>query len=288
MPPDNQSNSSNLGAMVAAATSTFTEDGFQGVASDLLGLKSPSNMFVGVLGSNTVQDDLIHQFNLQKVYWDRHIEDAQVDLAAHTDITVERKSQIIEITVTDRNRQRATAMCQDYVDELNRLVAPMSTSAARRERIFLEGRLQGGNRDLEASEKEFGQFASKNTTIDVKEQGKAMVDAAAVLQGQLIATESELEGLRQIYTDNNARVRSLRARVDELKVQLGKIAGKDEDASASSDDRRALLIHRSQTAPARRCFCGPVPANCRFREPFSRPSEGVRLARSRERRRFAR
>ena len=100
MPPDNQSSSSNLGAMVAAATSSFTEDGLQGVASDLLGLKSTSDIFVGVLGSNTVQDDLIHQFDLQKVYWDRHIEDARADLAAHTDITIERKSQIIEISVT--------------------------------------------------------------------------------------------------------------------------------------------------------------------------------------------
>ncbi|MGC1633932.1 MAG: Wzz/FepE/Etk N-terminal domain-containing protein, partial [Candidatus Acidiferrales bacterium] len=50
MPPDNQSSSSNLGAMVAAATSSFTEDGLQGVASDLLGLKSTSDIFVGVLG----------------------------------------------------------------------------------------------------------------------------------------------------------------------------------------------------------------------------------------------
>lgn len=237
MPPDSQSNLSGL-AMAAAATSTFTEDGLQGLASDFLGLKSTSDMFVGVLGSNTVQDELIQQFDLKKVYWDRHIEDARADLAAHTDVSIERKSQIIEISVTDRNRERATAMCQAYVEELNRLVSQLSTSAARRERIFLEGRLQNVNKDLEVAEKEFSQFASKNTTIDVKEQGKAMVDAAAILQGQLIAAESELEGLRQIYTDSNARVRTLRARVDELKAQLEKIAGKGEDVSASSDDQQ--------------------------------------------------
>lgn len=235
MPPDNQSNLSGLGAMAAAATS-LNEDGLQSIAGDVLGLKSTSDIFVGVLGSNTVRDDLIRQFDLQKVYWDKHIEDARADLAAHTDISIERKSQIIEISVTDQNRERATAMCQAYVEELNRLVAQLSTSAARRERIFLEGRLQNVNSDLEAAEKQFSQFASKNTAIDVKEQGKAMVDAAAILQGQLIAAESELEGLRQIYTDNNARVRTLRARVDELKVQLEKIAGKGEDVSASNED----------------------------------------------------
>jgi len=68
------------------------------------------------------------------------------------------------------------------------------------------------NQDLEAAEKEFSQFASQNSAIDIKEQGKAMVEAAATLQGHLIAAESEYEGLKQIYSDNNVRVRSARAR----------------------------------------------------------------------------
>ena len=97
-------------------------------------------------------------------------------------------------------------MGQRYVEDLNRLVAELSTSSARRERIFLEGRLQGVSKDLESAEKDFSQFSSKNTTIDIKEQGRAMVEGAATLQGRIIAAESELEGLRQIYADNNVRV----------------------------------------------------------------------------------
>ena len=84
---------------------------------------------------------------------------------------------------------------------------------------------------MEAAEKEFSQFASKNTAIDIKEQGKAMVDAAATLQGQLIAARSELEGLRQLYADGNVRVRSAQARVAELEDQLKKVGGKDESTS---------------------------------------------------------
>jgi capsule polysaccharide export protein KpsE/RkpR len=91
------------------------------------------------------------------------------------------------------------------------------------------------NKDLESAEKEFSQFASKNTAIDIKEQGRAMVEAAATLQGQLIAAESEYEGLKQIYTDNNVRVRSVRARIDELKHQLEKMGGKGESATSVSD-----------------------------------------------------
>jgi capsule polysaccharide export protein KpsE/RkpR len=178
---------------------------------------------------------LIPQFDLKKLYGERRMEDAHKDLAEHTGISVDRKSQIISITVVDHDPKRAAAMGQAYVEELNRLVAELSTSSARRERIFLEERLQAVSKDLESAEKEFSQFASKNTAIDIKEQGRAMVEAAATLQGQLIAAESEYEGLKQIYTDNNVRVRSVRARIDELKHQLEKMGGKGESATSVSD-----------------------------------------------------
>jgi capsule polysaccharide export protein KpsE/RkpR len=100
--------------------------------------------------------------------------------------------------------------------------------------MFLEERLKAVNHDLETAEKDFSEFASKNAAIDVKEQGKAMVEAAATLQGQLIAAESEFEGLKQIYTDNNVRVRSVKARIDELKHQLDKLGGKGESMTEVS------------------------------------------------------
>jgi uncharacterized protein involved in exopolysaccharide biosynthesis len=232
MPPDNQSAS---GLASAVASMSGAAGGFGGIAGELLGMKNTSDTFVGILSSRTVQDKLIQEFDLKKLYGDRRMVDVRKDLAEHTDISVERKSQIIAITVTDHDAKRAAAMGQAYVEELNRLVAELSTSSARRERIFLEGRLQSVSHDLEQSENDFSQFASKNTAIDIKEQGKAMVEAAAVLQGQLIAAESEYEGLKQIYTDNNVRVRSVKARIDELRRQLEKLGGKGESATTISD-----------------------------------------------------
>src|SRR6266852_4567465 len=231
MPPDNQSSSS---LAMAAAAMSGAAGGLGGIASDFLGLKSTSDVFVGILTSRTVQDQLIQQFDLKKLYGTRSMEDTRRALAEHTGISVDRKSQIISITVTDRNPQRAAAMGQAYVEELNHLVADLSTSSARRERIFLEERLQTVSKDLEQAEKDFSQFASKNTAIDVKEQGKAMVEAAATLQGQLIAAQSQYEGLREIYTDNNPRMRTVKARIDELKRQLEKLGGKGESATTVS------------------------------------------------------
>ena len=52
-----------------------------------------------------------------------------------------------------------------------------------------------------------------------------MVESAAVLQGQLIAAQSGYAVSEQIYTGNNVRVRSLRARVEELKRQAQNLQG---------------------------------------------------------------
>jgi capsule polysaccharide export protein KpsE/RkpR len=140
-------------------------------------------------------------------------------------------------------------MGEAYVGELNRLVADLSTSGAHRERIFLEERLKAVQQDLEAAEKDFSQYASKNMAIDIKEQGKAMVEAAAKLQGELIAAESELEGLRQIYTDNNVRVRSVQAQISELKQQLDKVGGKGEGTSADSASSKDSLYPSIKELP---------------------------------------
>jgi len=245
MPPD----SSQSGGLAMAAALSGGVGGLGGIASEMLGIKSTSDIFVGILSSRTVQDKLIQQFDLKKLYGSRRMEDARKDLAKHTDISVDRKSQIITITVTDHDPKRAAAMGEAYVAELNQLVAELSTSSARRERIFLEERLKTVNQDLESAEKEFSQFASKNTAIDIKEQGKAMVEAAATLQGQYIAAQSELEGLKQIYTDNNVRVRSVRARIAELKHQLEKLGGKGEQPSEPSGQQADYLYPSIRKLP---------------------------------------
>jgi len=246
MPPD--SNQAGGLGMAAAALSGGV-GGLGGIAGEMLGMKSTSDIFAGILSSRTVQDKLILQFDLKKLYGDRRMGDARKDLAERTGISVDRKSQIISLTVTDHDPKRAAAMGQAYVEELNRLVAELSTSSARRERIFLEERLQSVSKDLESAEKEFSQFASKNSAIDIKEQGKAMVEAAATLQGQLIAAESELEGLKQVYADNNVRVRSVKARVAELKHQFEKLGGKGEEASAPSGQQQAALYPSIRRLP---------------------------------------
>jgi capsule polysaccharide export protein KpsE/RkpR len=206
--------------------------GLASVAGGFLGMKTPGALFVDLARSRTVQDALVTRFELQKVYRTRYQEDACKALDKQTVIEEDRKSGVISITVSDHSRQRAQAITDSYVQELDRLVAQVSTSSARRERVFIEQRMAAVKADLESAEQQFSEFASKNTALDIKEQAKAEVEAASILQGQLIAAESELQGLEAIYTENNVRVRSLRARVQELKNQLRNISGTDASLSA--------------------------------------------------------
>jgi capsule polysaccharide export protein KpsE/RkpR len=235
MPPDDQSGS---GMMLAATLASKVSGSLAGIAGDVLGVKSTGDLFVGILKSRTVQDKMIDKFDLRKVYGTKQRQSARKILGANTAISQDRKSGIITIAVTDRDPHRAAAMAGEYVTELNTVVSRLSTSSAHRERVFLEQRIAQVKQDLEAAEKDFSEFASKNAAIDIKEQGRAMVESAATLEGQLIAAQSELEGLKQIYSENNVRIRSLRARISELQNQLRQISGKQEiahDATISAN-----------------------------------------------------
>ena len=239
MPPDQ---SSSMGASLISALSGSgglsgaVGGGLASMAQSALGIQTTGDLFIGILNSNTVQDDLIHKFDLQKLYHDRYIEDARKDLAKHTDISSDSKSGIISITVTDHDPKRAAAMAQEYVRELNWLVTNLNTSSGHRERVFLDQRLKQVKVKLEDAEKQFSQFASQKGAIDIKEQGKAMVEAAAELQGELIVAEAQLKSLRQVYTSNNVNVRSLQAQVDELRQQLKKIGGKGANEKSSAEE----------------------------------------------------
>jgi uncharacterized protein involved in exopolysaccharide biosynthesis len=231
MPPDPQS---STGMAMMAAMAAKAGAGLAGMASDLLGLKSSGALFIGVLRSETAQDHIIEQFDLRKVYGAKLIVDARKRLDANTMISEDRKSGIISITVTDGDPQRAARIANAYVEELNSLINDLSTSSAHRERVFLEKRLQVAKVELDDAASALAQFSSHNNTLDIQTEGKAMLDAASTLAGELVAAQAELEGLRQIYTDNNARVKALSARVGELRKELEKLGGSAPDAGATA------------------------------------------------------
>jgi uncharacterized protein involved in exopolysaccharide biosynthesis len=233
MPPDpqtfNNSNSSFLSAL--------TGRGLLGVgigAGGLMNQRTPGGTAIGILHSPRVLDAIISQFDLRKVYHCRFYYDARKKLLKHSIFAEDTKSGIITISVTDHDRDRAQGIAQLYVEELNELVNSLSTSSARRERIFLEGRLKSIKNDLDANTRALSQFSSRNSMIDVQKQGEATVDAAGKLQAELITAQSELSALRAVYANDNVRVLEARSRIKELQRQLQDITGRVQAADATT------------------------------------------------------
>jgi capsule polysaccharide export protein KpsE/RkpR len=231
MPPDFSSSADMISALPALSSGGDSAGGaggsVMGLANKLLGLNSTGQLIVGVLRSQTIEDRIIQKFGLMDLYSEKFPEDARKKLEGYSNIKEDSQTGIISITVEDKSPARAAAIAQAYTDELNQILEDVNSSGAHRERQFIESRIKEVKARLDTSAKDFSVFASQNTAIDIPQQAKAMVEAAADLQAQLIAAESMLRGLQQIYTDKNPRVQQVQGQVTELEHQLDKIGGKD-------------------------------------------------------------
>jgi capsule polysaccharide export protein KpsE/RkpR len=229
MPPEQQGGGA---AVLAALAGRAAPGGLGALANNLLGLRGSGSLFIDLLQSKTIGEHLVDRFDLQKLYKNHYRQDTLKRLANRTVVKDDKKSGVITIAVTDRDQRRARDMAQAYLDELNIFMAKVNTSSAHRERLFIEERLVTVKRELDQAQRDMSEFSSANTTIDVKEQTRAMVDAGSRLQAQLIIGESELDSLQQIYGEENVRVRAGRARVAVLQHELEKMTG----SSTSSED----------------------------------------------------
>jgi capsule polysaccharide export protein KpsE/RkpR len=226
MPPDGNA-PSGLAALAAPLLGKASDGGSIGGllgAGDVLGsTKGSGALFAKVLQSQTIQNQLIKDFNLCEHYHLKYLEDARGKLTSRTSVTEDKKSMVLTITVKDKDPKLAVALVAAYLDQLDRVMAKVATSAARRERVFLEQRLAEEKKTLQESEQQFSKFASSHMTLDMPQQTKVTVEAAARLQGEMIDARSQLEALEQVYAPDNVRVKSLRARIAALSRDLVKI-----------------------------------------------------------------
>jgi len=118
----------------------------------MLNQGSPSDLYVGILNSRAVADALIDRFDLMKVYEEvKTRTDAWMTLKSSTSIKASREG-IVHITVTDRDPNRAAAVCNAYVEELDVQNKRLSAGQATNTRVFLETRLNEIQSELSKTE----------------------------------------------------------------------------------------------------------------------------------------
>jgi capsule polysaccharide export protein KpsE/RkpR len=221
MPPDPQtfSGTSALAALngIGIAAPNLT--------SSLISQRTPGATAIAVLKSSRIQDEIVNQFDLRRVYNRKFYVDARKMLLSRSEFTEDKTSGIVSIAVTDRDPIRARDIAQADIEQLDKVANSLSTSSARRERVFLGQEITSARDELAASTSQLAQFSSNNATVDLAKQGEATVSAAGRLEAELITEESELSGLKVAYADDNLRVLEVRGRIAELQAQLHKMIG---------------------------------------------------------------
>jgi uncharacterized protein involved in exopolysaccharide biosynthesis len=218
-------------AMMAPPQGQSSLSTLAGSAGDvgMLGLSmlhTPGAYYAKLLTLDEVTNALINRFDLRKVYHVRLYVTARKELDARTSVSEDKQSEVIQIKVTDSDPLRAAALANAYVEEVNRKLASLNTSTAHRERVFLEERLRDVKVDLDAVAQQLSQYSSTTGTVDVEAQGKSLLESSAKLDDELIASESELKALQQVYAADNPRIRAAQARVNELERSFKEMDGK--------------------------------------------------------------
>jgi len=113
-----------------------------------MGVTSIADMYAGILESRVVADAIINRFDLMKVYGETMFRsNVRNKLKKSTSIKVS-KSGIVNVGVEDRDPNRAAAMANAYVGELDRQNKRLSAGQATSKRIFLGNRLKEIQQEL--------------------------------------------------------------------------------------------------------------------------------------------
>lgn len=212
---------SKEGGMLAAL---LTSPAAGGMAQNLgLGLPSmpttPTDVFVSILKSRVMADDVIAKFNLMDRYREKTMVDTRKELEDHLRITV-TKEKVIKVAVEDIDPQIAADMANFYVANLDRVNRTVTVSKAGQNRAFIERRLTETVESMAKAEEALRDFQTKNKTVAVEAQAKVMIEAAAILQGQITAQEVQLQVMGSYLSPDNPDLARIRSNVEELKKQL--------------------------------------------------------------------
>ncbi len=191
-----------------------------GLSASLLGLPSPSDIYVGILHSDTIADWIIARFHLRKVYGLKNIESARAELRRQTSINVLKGTGLIIIKVTDKDPKKAAEIANAYVEELEKLMQGLAVQEAKSRLAFLDNERTQANKNLTKAEDALRTFSQRYGVIQIDTQTKAVLDYIAQLRADIDAREVQVQVLRQQATPFNYDVVRLETEIKGLKKKL--------------------------------------------------------------------
>ena len=228
-----------------------------GLGSSDLGLKNPADLFVAMLTSRTIEDNLINRFDLRKVYRAKTYQDARKKLDKRSEILA-TKEGLISVSVTDNDPKRAAEIANAYVEELHNLNQNLAITEASQRRLFYEQQIKAEQKELSAAELALKQAQEKSGLLQPDAQGRAIIAGIADLRAQVASHEVQLQTMRSYATPNNPDLKRAETELAGLRGQLAKLEHSDAAVgNGNIDDSRPGRCRK----PNWNIFAGHVKSN---------------------------
>jgi tyrosine-protein kinase Etk/Wzc len=189
------------------------------------GSENLENIYLAILGSRSLQMEVIDSFNLAHVYkFDRKkdkkffIEDLEKEFKKHIGVEVTEEGTFV-IQAEDRDPVRAAAMANFMAAKLDQIFKGLTVETERNQRLFLEERLGLIKADLDSAERRFTQFQKDNKMLDIDEQAKATIDAGTTMEARYMAAELNLDINRRVFSGSNPKIKEAEMELSELRRQ---------------------------------------------------------------------
>lgn len=212
--------SQSTAAMLSGQLSAL--GGLGGLGGSSLGIKNPNDLYVGMLKSRTLADSIIERFDLKKLYEQDTMVLTRKLLADNSNISA-GKDGLITIEVDDKDPERAATIANAYVENLDKLTQTLAVTEAAQRRLFFERQLQDAKKSLAEAEVALKITQERTGLIKLDEQGKAIIEAVAMLRAQISAKEVELRALRIFATEQNVDYIRARQQLAGLQIELSKL-----------------------------------------------------------------
>ena len=193
-----------------------------GGAGAALGIKNPNDLYVGMLKSRTVADNLIQQFKLTERFKTQKQDDTRNALGGVTAISA-GKDGIISIEASDEDPKFAADLANAYVNELYKLTQNLAVTEASQRRLFFEKQLKTAKDELASAETAFKQTQEKTGVLELGAQGKAMIEAVGEIRAHIAAKEVQLAAMRTFATEQNPDYVRAQQELAGLRGQLAKL-----------------------------------------------------------------
>jgi uncharacterized protein involved in exopolysaccharide biosynthesis len=202
------------------------------LAGGSLGIKNPADMYVSLLTSRTVEDAMIQRFGLMQEYHEKRLSDTRKKFESRTTAVAGAKDGLIRITVEDRDPKRAAELANGYVEEFRKLSASLAITEAARRRLFFEQQLQQAKNSLTTAEEAMKKTQQSTGVLQIDSQARSLIESAAVLRGQVVAKQVQIQGMRSYAAEDNPNLILAKQELAALETQLERMAGSQHDAGS--------------------------------------------------------